>query len=148
MRPLYLLDSQLFHLSLLPSIKLKYLRGVIKVALLFEDFWYLFGINSVHDAVAHKHTEPLSFAWKLSVQYNTFFTTLLMDFCKSEMGVILCICVVRIVPHHMLEPVYVNVFKMLEGWLYAVCSGYVIIIVFLHLHHLKSRCIIKIWHWL
>lgn len=65
-----------------------------------------------------------------------------MDFCKSEMGVILC--VVRIVPHHMLEPVYVNVFKMSECGLFAVCSGYVLIIVFLHLHHLKSRCIIKI----
>lgn len=73
MSPLYLLDSQLFHSSLLPSIKLKYLRGVIKVPLPFEDFWYLFGINILHDAVAHLHTEPLSFAGELSKQYNSFY---------------------------------------------------------------------------
>lgn len=38
MRPLHLLNSQLFHLSVLPAITPKYLRGVIKVVLLFEDF--------------------------------------------------------------------------------------------------------------
>lgn len=59
------------RLSLLPSIKFKYLRGVIKVPLPFEEFWYVFGINSSHDAVAYVHIEPRSFAGELSVQYNT-----------------------------------------------------------------------------
>lgn len=70
------------------------------------------------------HTEPLSFSGKLSPQYNTLFTTSLMDFCECDVGVVLGICVVRREPHHMPPLVYVNVFKMFEGFqLFAFFPG-------------------------
>lgn len=49
----------------------------------------------MNDAVASMHTEPLSIAWKLSVQYNTPFMTQIMDLYECEVGVILSISVMR-----------------------------------------------------
>lgn len=94
MRPLCLPDRQVVHFSLLSTIKIKYLGGIIERTLHFEDFCYLFDINFVRDAVDHALLEPLSFTGILLVQYNTSFTAPIKDFLDCEVDFIL--------PHHML----------------------------------------------